>query len=78
MRVDKSSNSRYRLASNSHVLSATLLLEPAQIVLESRREFSLVWPKLEEPTLNNCHPRSAQSLDATIPQAKKDIRAYKC
>ena len=73
-RVVECSKSHSRLAWNSYVLSTTLVkFEPAQIVLESRRGISLVWPEVMivdeswrklswEPTLISSHPRLAQAL----------------
>ena len=53
MRVAESSDSRSRLASNSHALSATFIdsrllssnFTMLKFFRESRREFSVVWPK---------------------------------
>ena len=86
MRVVESSNSHSRLAWNSHALSATLVR--LNFFLESRREFSLVWPEVMivdeswrklswEPTLSISHPRLAmQALHKGLVQHNKQSWQY--
>ena len=62
MRDDTSSNSHSRLAWNTHALSCALIeFEPAQIFLDNRREFSLVWPTLHDSRWSRVDENSHES-----------------